>query len=177
MTAGRTGARDGGEIEALITDMYLDSLLAGIRDQEIGALGPLTDRLEPSVRLAAARLGRDLVRFHPSFQFEERLARRLADHAATLGIPIAADGATLIALDTRRTIPLSGGTGRQSAVDGQPLAPLDERLDRVRPLLIGGALTSAALSLAGAAFMAWRRTRPGTPMARAVRAVARGRLA
>ena len=28
--------------------------------------------------------------------------------------------------------------------------PLDERPDRVRPLLIGGALTSAALSLASA---------------------------
>jgi hypothetical protein len=55
--------------------------------------------------------------------------------------------------------------------------PLDERPDRVRPLLIGGALTSAALSLAGAAFVAWWRTRPATPMARAVRAVGRGRLA
>ena len=47
----------------------------------------------------------------------------------------------------------------------------------VNPLLIGGALTSAALSLAGAAYVAWRLRRPvGTPMARAVRAVARTRL-
>ena len=48
----------------------------------------------------------------------------------------------------------------------------------MRPLLIGGAaLTSAALSLAGAAWVAWRWRRPvGSPMARAVRAVARGRL-
>ena len=41
-----------------------------------------------------------------------------------------------------------------------------------RPLWIGGALTSAALSLAGAAYLAWRfRRPPSTAMARAVRAV------
>ncbi len=46
-----------------------------------------------------------------------------------------------------------------------------------RPLLIGGALTSAALSLAGAVYVAWRLNRPaGGPMARAARAVARTRL-
>ena len=46
-----------------------------------------------------------------------------------------------------------------------------------RPLLIGGALTSAALSLAGAAYVAWRLNRPpASPMARAARAVARTRL-
>jgi hypothetical protein len=40
-----------------------------------------------------------------------------------------------------------------------------------RPVLVGGAVTSAALSLAGAAFVAWRLTRgaPTDPMARAVR--------
>jgi hypothetical protein len=47
-----------------------------------------------------------------------------------------------------------------------------------RPLLIGGALTSAALSIAGAAYVAWRLNRaPSDPMARAVRAIARSRLA
>ena len=57
-------------------------------------------------------------------------------------------------------------------------APLDDDADLVRPLIIGGALTSAALSIAGAAFVAWRMRRPvATPMARAVRAVARSRLA
>jgi hypothetical protein len=46
-----------------------------------------------------------------------------------------------------------------------------------RPLWIGGALTSAALSLAGAAYLAWRLRRPpNSAMARAVRAVARARL-
>jgi hypothetical protein len=57
-------------------------------------------------------------------------------------------------------------------------ASLDDDADHVRPLLIGGALTSAALSLAGAAFVAWRlRHEASTPMARAIRAVARTRLA
>ena len=43
------------------------------------------------------------------------------------------------------------------------------------PLLIGGALTSAAISIAGAAaYVAWRWARPGrgaSPMVRAARAV------
>ena len=45
-----------------------------------------------------------------------------------------------------------------------------------RPLIIGGALTSAALSIAGAAYVAWRLNRPpASPMVRAARAVARTR--
>jgi hypothetical protein len=45
-----------------------------------------------------------------------------------------------------------------------------------RPLIIGGAITSAALSLAGAAYVAWRLNRPvAGPMVRAARAVARTR--
>ena len=64
--------------------------------------------------------------------------------------------------------------GLAAYIGGQPM---DDDADLVRPLLIGGALTSAALSLAGAAYVAWRLRRPvGTPMARAVRAVARTRL-
>jgi len=44
-------------------------------------------------------------------------------------------------------------------------------------LLVGGALTSAALSIAGAAYVAWRLSHPSAaPMARAVRAVTRARL-
>ena len=55
-----------------------------------------------------------------------------------------------------------------AAIDaGGSTAPPPDR----RPLLVGGAVTSAALSLAGAAFVAWRLTRgaPTDPMARAVR--------
>jgi len=55
--------------------------------------------------------------------------------------------------------------------------PNDPR-ELARPLLIGGALTSAAISIAGAALVAWRRGRPGrTPMARAARAARAARPA
>jgi hypothetical protein len=70
------------------------------------------------------------------------------------------------------------------SLDGDDNAYLfdDDELDRrdlSRPLLIGGALTSAAISLAGAAWVAWRRGRPtrGSAMVRAARAVREARLA
>jgi hypothetical protein len=191
VTANTGESRDGGEIEALVTDRYLESLLAGDHDGRPGfAPGPVGfapfDRLQPAVRLAATQLTRDLPRFHPSFRFEERLALRLAAIADAMRVPAAAGGeGTLIRLDSASGPaellfdPLADGSldGDRflgAFLDGQ----IDERLDRVRPLLIGGALTSAALSIAGAAFVAWRRTRPPlSPMARAARAVARGRLA
>ncbi|HEX9550518.1 MAG TPA: hypothetical protein VF971_05455, partial [Candidatus Limnocylindrales bacterium] len=79
--------RDVAEVEALVTDRYLDSLLAA---GEMGATPgpgpspglrgrrPRADELalDDAVRLASARLTRDLPRFHPSFRFEERLAVR-----------------------------------------------------------------------------------------------------
>jgi hypothetical protein len=171
VTAGAT--RDGGEIEALVTDRYLESLLAlGLDDPEPNTLATsIVDRLQPQVRLASARLARDAPRYHPSFRFEERVALRLAEIAASMRVREAAGGEGVV-------IPI--GLHPPETIDPDDLlfaGPLDERPDRVRPLLIGGALTSAALSLAGAAFVAWWRTRPATPMARAVRAVGRGRLA
>jgi hypothetical protein len=171
VTAGET--RDGGEIEALVTDRYLESLLAlGLDQPEPNTLATsIVDRLQPQVRLASARLARDAPRYHPSFRFEERVALRLAEIAASMRVREAAGGEGVV-------IPI--GPPRDGTIDPDDLlfaGPLDERTDRVRPLLIGGALTSAALSLAGAAFVAWWRTRPATPMARAVRAVGRGRLA
>ena len=171
MTAGAT--RDGGEIEALVTDRYLESLLAlGLDEPEPNTLATsIVDRLQPQVRLASARLARDAPRYHPSFRFEARVALRLAEIAASMRVREAAGGEGVV-------IPI--GLHPPETIDPDDLlfaGPLDERPDRVRPLLIGGALTSAALSLAGAAFVAWWRTRPATPMARAVRAVGRGRLA
>jgi hypothetical protein len=171
VTAGAT--RDGGEIEALVTDRYLESLLAlGLDEPEPNTLATsIGDRLQPQVRLASARLARDAPRYHPSFRFEERVALRLAEIAASMRVREAAGGEGVV-------IPI--GLHPPETIDPNDLlfaGPLDERPDRVRPLLIGGALTSAALSLAGAAFVAWWRTRPATPMARAVRAVGRGRLA
>ena len=66
---------------------------------------------------------------------------------------------------------------RPAGPDGSdPLDVADPRTVFGRPLIIGGALTSAALSLAGAAYVAWRLNRPAAgPMARAARAVARTR--
>ena len=100
----------------------------------------------------AERLARTLPRYHPSFRFEEELAARLQAAAA-------------------------GRLGRVIEFPGERLvdpAAIDERV--VRPVVIGGVLTSAALSLAGAAYVAWRRNRPpGHAMTRAVRAVARSR--
>jgi hypothetical protein len=128
------------------------------------------------VRRATDLLRRDLPRFHPSFRFEERVALRLAELAAAMRVPAAAGGEGSV-------VPITLVPAADYPNDDYPDdEPADddaaaERLERVRPLLIGGALTSAALSLAGAAYVAWRRTRPpSTPMARAVRAVARGRL-
>ncbi|HEX2755925.1 MAG TPA: hypothetical protein VHM48_10700, partial [Candidatus Limnocylindrales bacterium] len=69
-------------------------------------------------------------------------------------------------------------TGASAAGRREPEADPARRAPN-RPLLIGGALTSAALSIAGAAFVAWRLGRPGrasTPMARAARVVRTARL-
>jgi hypothetical protein len=193
--------RDAAATDALLTDLYLDALLAGavLDAAATGAPDEAAGQLEPAARRAAARLRRDLVRVHPSFRFEERLATRLAEAAVAMQVPIAAGGeGRVVAFRTVPPIDLDPG-----------LVPSDESLDRAeasatpdapgasgsigspgpwsdparrvpaRPLLIGGALTSAALSIAGAAFVAWRFGRPGrasTPMARAARAVRDARL-
>jgi hypothetical protein len=151
-------ALESVEIEALVTDRYLDALLAAaerrIPDAPLDpALDPAVDpALDPALRSAALRLRDELVRVHPSFRFEERLARRLAEAAAGMRLATAVGGEGTI-------LPF-------------PVAvPDTARPTPRRPLLFGGAVTSAALGLAGAAFVAWRRTRgaPTDPMARAIR--------
>jgi hypothetical protein len=149
--SARSGEPDD-EVEALIVDRYLESLLAR-RPHELDAV-PV--HLEATVD----ELIRALPRYHPSFTFEEHLAARLAAAAAATGGRSPATG---------RLVPFS-----RSIRDG------DDVLDRAalaRPVVIGSVVTSAAISLAGAAFVAWRRTRPTDPMARAVRAVTRARIA
>lgn len=147
MTVGST-ARDG-EIEALVVDRYLESLLARApRDPA---------DVPEDVRATADRLAAALPRYHPSFRFEEDLAARLALAAtsATEGI------GDVIGFPAGR--PRDRGT-------------TDDGRGQVRPVVIGGVVTSAAISLA-AAWMAWRRGRPPVdPMTRAVRAVARARI-
>jgi hypothetical protein len=147
------GRRDGGEVEALITDRYLDSLLA-IQASPRLVGGPLDSdaSLSAAVRAVSRRLATDLPRFHPSFRFVDDLAARLATAAAGP----------------------RDETGR--LIDFPSVLLRDDRPVPVRPVVLGGVLTSAALSLAGAAYVAWRRGHPPAgPMSRAVRAVARAR--
>ena len=167
MTPG--GARDELEVDALRTDRYLEALLAA-HDRR-AADTPSDGALDPAVRAAATQLTRQLVRVHPSFRFEDRLGGRLAELARTMRLAPAAGGGVVPVVFPYRG-PRPGPVVQLRAPDGE-LDPRD-----LRPYLIGGALTSAALSLAGAAWVAWRRARPVriSPMARAVRAAREVRL-
>src|SRR4029453_15093262 len=78
--------RDGTEVEALLTDLYLERVLARSGTD----LGPGSADLDPALRRASDRLRRDLTRVHPSFRFEERLALRLAEAAPAARPPQAA---------------------------------------------------------------------------------------
>ncbi len=178
--------RDVAEVEALVTDRYLDALIAS------GELtGELTDRLpdpfgaggasdarggrhpgqrlDEAVRLAARRLANDLPRFHPSFRFEERQAVRLAEAAVAMRLPAAAGAEGSVALLPVRQVAFPDGFDPLADPDPDPDADGDG-FTVSRPLLIGGAMAASALSLAGAAFVAWRRSRGRSPMARAARA-------
>ena len=143
----RSSGRDG-EIEAFVVDRYLESLLAREPRDPSDVPGDL--------RMTADTLVTDLPRYHPSFRFVEALSAKLA--AAAVGRD---SGAELVDFPLAR----------------RPASAADVRAGQVRPVVIGGVLTSAALSIAGAAYVAWRRGRPpADPMSRAVRAVARTRL-
>ena len=162
--------REAIEVEALVTDRYLESLLAARDGTSVGtaAFGWADGDLDRGVRAASLRLRRDLPRFHPSFRFEERLALRLAEAAAAMHVARAAGA-------EGEPVPI----GRRATASGThdallvPAGAIDEPGLRrhARPFLIGGAVASAAISLACAAFVAWRRSHPGgSAMARAVRA-------
>lgn len=161
---GAFAGRDANEIDALVTDRYLETLLAAhARGTD---LAPAAAVPPDVIRTTAERLARDLPRLHPSFRFEEALAARLADVAWRMRAATAAGAEGLV-------VPLPAPAG---LADDGPGDPADPRFVLGRPLIIGGALTSAALSLAGAAYVAWRLNRPAAgPMARAARAVARTR--
>ncbi len=170
--------------DALLTDRYLDALLGASDRRALDV--PADADLDPGIRHAAAVLRASLVRVHPSFRFEDRLGSRLADLAAER---------------TRAELPRGAGVTvlRGDLADRDPLLPaimlgeLDpsdatavERASggRVagRPLLVGGAITSAAISIVGVVYVAWRASRPATApasrgaMTRAVR-LAHGRRA
>jgi hypothetical protein len=188
-----SAALEAVEAEALVTDRYLEALLLAA-ERRAGDT-PADPAVDPSVRRAARRLRDELVRVHPSFRFEERLARRLAEAAAGMRLAAASGGgATVIPfpapllgddavagelanpdLAALLGIAPAGGASREPSAPGVPSAGVDHDPSTTRPphrpFLVGGAVTSAALSLAGAAFVAWRLTRgaPTDPMARAVR--------
>jgi len=166
-------SRDSQEIDALATDHYLESILAAhARGADIG---PILIDLRPDrdIRLVAKRLARDLPRFHPSFRFEEALAARLQEAAVRMRLPLAAGGE-----NSPTGLPVSDPYLALGAIDDRVLLLGDPRLAIGRPFLVGGALTSAALSIAGAVYVAWRIRHPqSTAMARAVRAISRTRLA
>jgi hypothetical protein len=142
-----SGGATDDEIEALVVDRYLEALLA--RQPADATDVPL------HLRTTARRLAAELPRAHPSFRFEEHLARRLVA-AGMRTDPSDLHGAI---------VPFPAGPGPAGGA--------------MRPVVIGGVLTSAALSLAGAAFVAWRRSHPSpeTAMARVVRSVVRARIA
>ena len=153
------GWRDRDEIDAMTTDRYLDALLTA--HAAGAARTPASSSLDPVLRAAAERLSRDLPRLHPSFRFEEGLWLRLSEVAR---------GVRSTGVDGSSVHDLAG-------LVGAPDRTADGAVT-VRPLLVGGALTSAALSIAGAAYVAWRLSHPSAaPMARAIRAVSRTRLA
>jgi len=189
---------DRQEADAILTDLYLDALLAA-RDRRASDV-PTKPDLDPHVRFAAGRLSSDLARVHPSFRFEERVATRLAEVAARMRLAPAAGGSDVVVpLGPAALRAVRDASGEHDSPGEAASSALDPTLDpaieeaiaandllalggeadpsrRTRPLLIGGAITSAALSLAGAAYVAWRLAHPGmSPMARAVRAVERSR--
>ena len=156
--------RDDHQVDALVTDRYLEALLAA---HARGAdRGPSSVEPADPIQRAAERLARDLPRLHPSFRFEEALAGRLADVAVRMRLPLAAGAEDL-------GIPLPIGDASMGLDDDDADDPRIRRARR--PIIIGGALTSAALSIAGAAYVAWRLRPPSSPMVRAARAVARSR--
>ena len=140
------------EEEAFQVDAYLDDLLA----VRFGALPPLGsgDPVDPDLEAAADLARRSLVRFHPSFRFEERLAARLrreAEASGDVGAVTRAEDSTqptaMIVLRRAMTESAPGGVDRRNR----------------NGLLLGGAIASgvslAGVSICGAALIAWRRTR------------------
>ena len=176
MTAPRLPDREAAQVDALVADRYLDALLAAGDRRADDA--PADVALAPDLRHAARVLRRSLVRVHPSFRFEERLATRLADLAAAqTGSALAATGGGTV-ISFRAASASAAAPSAAESASGDPLlaailrgdldptdAAATERaaagpVDR-RPMIVGGAaITSAAISIVGVAFVAWRASRP-----------------
>src|SRR4051812_1255796 len=102
--------RDAASADALLTDLYLDALLA---DAVLGSfrdgLDAVDRELDPAARRAADRLRRDLARVHPSFRFEERLATRLAEAAVAMRLPVAAGAEGRVVPFRETEVPIDPG--------------------------------------------------------------------
>jgi hypothetical protein len=132
--------------EVLQSDVYLERLLDAHR--RVPRAVPRADEaLDPELRRAAHALDRTLVRFHPSFRFEESLSARLRAAAETITGDERPPGVTI-------PFPFQPRVTGSSTEDGR---------EAVQRLLVGGAIASG-VSLAGAAaWLAWRRrSRPET---------------
>ena len=163
-----TGARRR-EIEALVTDRYLEALLAAGDAAPTDA--PSVAELDPArPRAPPPAIAPTLIRVHPSFRFEERLAapagRGRRPDAARPGRR--AEGASTRP-GSRRGDGLAAPAGPSTRSTARPARPESPRAP-ASAAAHRRALASAALSIAGAAFVAWRLSRPAATDERAVRA-------
>jgi hypothetical protein len=165
----RAPGPDAHAEEAIRTDTYVEWLLDTADARRVA------DREAPeadaSVATAARTLRDTLGRAHPSFRFEERLSRRLAELALAMRRAAAVGGsspaasadvgagwaaALAAALDRRPGGELVAFPGSAvAATDGDAAAA---GRTGVRPMIAGGAVASAAISIGAAALVAWRRT-------------------
>jgi hypothetical protein len=137
--------------DARRTEIYLDGLMAA---EERGALdAPVDLDVDPAVLFAARRLRADLIRPHPSFRFEEGLARRLAQAAqpATAVRPLTPALASAVPVGPGNAV---ANSGHAAANLGLPALTGKS----ARPLIVGG--VASAISI-GAVYVAWRLSRRG----------------
>lgn len=178
MTLPHLPDRDAAQVDALVADRYLEGLLAAAEPRAADA--PADASLDPDLRHAARVLRSALVRVHPSFRFEERLAGRLAELAAAQAAPaMTADGGTrgtVIpfpgAVAPVETDPLLGAVlaGDLDPSDANAVARASGEAASRTPLIVvgGAAITSAAISIVGVAWVAWRSTHGDTRTAEAI---------
>ena len=137
------------------TQETADQLDSAIDDILRGSRGPAA-REEGELVATARLLRRALPRLHPSFGFEEHLAARLA---AARRIELAP--ATAVATSPAPAAPTP--IRPDIAIEPPPETAGAETQDRRRRTLVaGGAIASGvsiALPIAGAAIVAWRRSR------------------
>jgi hypothetical protein len=172
-----------------VADRYLDALLAAGDRRALDT--PADPALDAELRDTARVLRRSLVRVHPSFRFEERLAARLAAFAVAQGRDtgsVEGDGTLLpfVRPDARSEAAdpwLAAIVAGRADPANESTMPDEPRVTSARrPLIVGGALTSAALSIVGVAWFAWRASRASArsmtaPIPGAVHVVHSGRHA